>query len=142
MFTIQLLAMSCLIFSKLKKQTIFQIFFFQKTTIGGASACQELNKRKIALNRTKSSAAMSVRVSQQMQVPACNISAVGTIFKNKLHLIHTLYRNSTQVQKELNLYKILKLTVRHTFQVLSAHSTDHLHYIMISVCIKIWLGLI
>lgn len=96
-----------------------------KTTIGGANcACQVLNKRKIALNRTKSSAAMSVWVSQQMQVLACNISAVGTIFKNKLHLIHASYkigveklsyRNSTQVLKELNLYKILKLTVRHTF---------------------------
>lgn len=95
-----------------------------KTTIGGASACQELNKYKIALNRTKSSAAMSVQVSQQMQVPARKISAVGTIFKNKLHLKHASYnigveklsyRNSTQVLKELKLYTILKLTDRHTF---------------------------
>lgn len=120
-----------------------------KTTIGGASACQELNKHKILLNRTKYSSAMSVQVSQQMQVPACNISTVGTIFKNKLHLKHASYnigveklsyRNSTQVLKELNVYKILKLTGHHTF--LSAYSTDHLHYILISVSIKIWLGLI
>lgn len=62
-----------------------------KTIIGGASACQELNKHKLALNRTKSSAAMSVQVSQPMQVPACNISVVGTIFKNKLHLKHASY---------------------------------------------------
>lgn len=129
MFTIQLLAMSCLIFTNLKKETIFQFFGLSKqnvykTTIGWASACQELNKHKLSLNRTKSSAVMSVQVSQQMQVPACNISAVGTIFKNKLHLKHAsynigveklFYQNLTQVLKELNLYTILKLTDRHTF---------------------------